>query len=492
MKEAKKRDYKDEYKKFQSSAKSKKYRAELNKYNRKKGTYGNGDDKDASHKGGKIVGFESQSKNRGRAEKSRLKKESTLNENPAAIAAVQAMVKLKMKNPKTGKDSSAVSALKNKDNPNHKKAKSIFQRLKDKFSKKKDDKPKKQSKSDADFYKRQYEFVKEAKFDATGIDWSDEMMWKWVSKALKTAGIKELKYTPMKSGWLGGKFIWGGFYQVQANKRQEILPITIDKKGNIHLNVSPKKFVIGKIGKLPQVVKNLKDFKKSDLDVNESVNEDYKISVKHTFKVTPDGGIILYGRHGKIMMNREEIKSFLRGLKMKHIPESVNEAISGFQYQKNIIKRDRDRKAKEFQAKQRAKGLKWDEKKKRWVKKESVNESRANVVKAIAIAKKMSGNMTGAVKKIEKIQKGLSKQIEVEDALRKANESVNEAKSKTIKTIGSIIGKRQAKKIDGVLVDMQTAHVIMKVWNALSSSNRKKFEKLPIKQMATVAWKLVK
>ena len=62
-------------------------------------------------------------------------KESTLNENPAAIAAVQAMVKIKMKNPKTGKDSSAASALKNKDNPNHKKAKSIFQRLKDKFSK---------------------------------------------------------------------------------------------------------------------------------------------------------------------------------------------------------------------------------------------------------------------------------------------------------------------------------------------------------------------
>jgi hypothetical protein len=66
------RDYKDEYKKFQSSTKSKKYRAELNKYNRDKGTYGNGDGKDASHKGGKIVGMENQSINRGRAEKSRL------------------------------------------------------------------------------------------------------------------------------------------------------------------------------------------------------------------------------------------------------------------------------------------------------------------------------------------------------------------------------------------------------------------------------------
>ena len=80
MEEAKKRDYKKEYKKFQSSKKMKKYRAELNKYNRQKGTYGNGDKKDASHKGGKIVGFESQSKNRGRAEKSRLKKEGKIRE----------------------------------------------------------------------------------------------------------------------------------------------------------------------------------------------------------------------------------------------------------------------------------------------------------------------------------------------------------------------------------------------------------------------------
>ena len=69
------RDYKDEYKKFQSSKKMKKYRAELNQYNRRKGTYGNRDRKDASHKNGRIVGFEDESVNRGRAEKSRLKVE---------------------------------------------------------------------------------------------------------------------------------------------------------------------------------------------------------------------------------------------------------------------------------------------------------------------------------------------------------------------------------------------------------------------------------
>ena len=59
--------------KFHATPERRKYRAALNRYNRKQGTYGNGDGKDASHKGGKIVGMESASKNRGRKEKSRLK-----------------------------------------------------------------------------------------------------------------------------------------------------------------------------------------------------------------------------------------------------------------------------------------------------------------------------------------------------------------------------------------------------------------------------------
>ena len=88
------RDYKEEYKKYGSSTKAKKYRAELNQYNRKKGTYGNGDGKDASHKGGKIVGFESQSKNRGRAEKSRLKKETVNEDGHTDVASIERKLKL--------------------------------------------------------------------------------------------------------------------------------------------------------------------------------------------------------------------------------------------------------------------------------------------------------------------------------------------------------------------------------------------------------------
>lgn len=74
---AAKRDYKAEYKKFQSSPEMIKYRTILKKYNRDRGTYGNGDGLDASHKNGKIVGFEPSKINKGRKEKSRLKKNNT-------------------------------------------------------------------------------------------------------------------------------------------------------------------------------------------------------------------------------------------------------------------------------------------------------------------------------------------------------------------------------------------------------------------------------
>ena len=58
------RNYKEEYRKYGASKKAKLYRAELNKYNRDKGTAGNGDGLDAAHSGGKIRGFIKQALNR--------------------------------------------------------------------------------------------------------------------------------------------------------------------------------------------------------------------------------------------------------------------------------------------------------------------------------------------------------------------------------------------------------------------------------------------
>jgi hypothetical protein len=51
--------------KYQDTPARKKYRAVLQAINRENGTHGNGDGLDAYHKGNKIVGFKSQSKNRG-------------------------------------------------------------------------------------------------------------------------------------------------------------------------------------------------------------------------------------------------------------------------------------------------------------------------------------------------------------------------------------------------------------------------------------------
>jgi hypothetical protein len=59
---------------------------------------------------------------------------------------------------------------------------------------------------------------------------------------------------------------------------------------------------------------------------------------------------------------------------------------------------------------------------------ESLNEisQQAKIQKAIDIATSMGGNMTGAVKRIEAIKRGLSKNKNVANALRLANETVSE------------------------------------------------------------------
>jgi len=253
--EKKERDYKAEYKKFQSSTKAKKYRAELNKYNRQKGTYGNGDGKDASHKGGKIVGFEAQSKNRGRREKSRLKKESAVNE-------------------------------------------------------------------------QQY-------FDPKG------KLKKYMDKVLKQAGIRVITYDPMKQSFYNGT--WGGFYTVASSNKVDmpghgkvkrssaVLPVYIDKKGEVELGVSGDGFKLGRVNS-SQVLKNLKDFKKSDLE--ESINERawtpaqekaVKELDKKFYKLIGKKGIEPYTYEASQMWTSGGFRKEMRKIFGKDVKESVNE-----------------------------------------------------------------------------------------------------------------------------------------------------------------------
>jgi hypothetical protein len=330
----KERDYKAEYKKFQSSTKSKKYRAELNKYNRKKGTYGNGDGKDASHKGGKIVGFESESKNRGRAEKSRLKKEVQVNElvppmsvtNPAAFKA--------MLDKQIAKNVKVKTALGNKNHKDHSKAKSLYQRFIDKFKKKKDE-PKKSKAtptSAADFRRSRKESVKESDLGLT-------------YKKNKTVKVKHKT----------------------SGKRL----IIVDK---------------------PAV---RKEYEKIGYFA-ESINENDKVKV----------------------------------LKL-------------------LIKKG-----------------------------DNPKDAKKDVEKLYNKVSKMYKNASN------------SKKAEIISALSAKMESVNEAS--TIDKIKDIVKNKQNMKIGGVRVDMQTANAIMTVHKALGQSNRKKYEKLPIKKMASVAFKLLK
>ena len=92
----------------------------------------------------------------------------------------------------------------------------------------------------------------------------------------------------------------------------------------------------------------------------------------------------------------------------------------------------------------------------------------------------------------EKFEKARKENAEVLGYKLTGKSDIRESWNQLRTNLMSILKRKQHQKIDGVLVDMQTANLILKVWDALNSSNRKKFEKLSIKKMADVAWKLMK
>ena len=73
------------------------------------------------------------------------------------------------------------------------------------------------------------------------------------------------------------------------------------------------------------------------------------------------------------------------------------------------------------------------------------DEAVGAVQKAIMIAKKMGGNMTAAVREIEKIAKGLSDEPSVRAALRTANESLEEKRVAQDKDVKSKPGTQPKK-----------------------------------------------
>ena len=70
------------------------------------------------------------------------------------------------------------------------------------------------------------------------------------------------------------------------------------------------------------------------------------------------------------------------------------------------------------------------------------------LIKAIKTAEKMGGNMTGAVREIEKMKKGLSKHKAVQAALRQANESVELGESADFMKMSKELLKHKSKGIE--------------------------------------------
>lgn len=61
----------------------------------------------------------------------------------------------------------------------------------------------------------------------------------------------------------------------------------------------------------------------------------------------------------------------------------------------------------------------------------------------------------------------------------------------TINKVSQIVSNKQAAQIDGVLVDLFTASIIMQVYNAINDTNKEKMAKANIIKMAAIATNIV-
>jgi hypothetical protein len=132
------------------------------------------------------------------------------------------------------------------------------------------------------------------------------------------------------------------------------------------------------------------------------------------------------------------------------------------------------------------------------------------VRKAVEIALDHGGAMSYAIKQIEKLKRGLSKHKDVTKALDIANfgehvteqdvekffgfftESKKELTEETaFQTMQDIVKNKQAQKIKGVMVDMFTASVVVKAYDKVNDSNKKKIEKANLDTLVKLAHKVM-
>jgi len=107
--------------------------------------------------------------------------------------------------------------------------------------------------------------------------------------------------------------------------------------------------------------------------------------------------------------------------------------------------------------------------------KEVYDKTFANKKQADDFARKMGGR----VKLVGRVFYVFKEEVELEE------------ESKTIAKVKEIVDKKQAMKIDGIMVDMFTASAISQIYNKVNDANKAKMDKLKITKLADIAMKLM-
>jgi len=107
--------------------------------------------------------------------------------------------------------------------------------------------------------------------------------------------------------------------------------------------------------------------------------------------------------------------------------------------------------------------------------KEVYDKTFANKKQADDFATKMGGR----VKLVGRVFYVFKEEVELQE------------ESKTIAKVKEIVDKKQAMKIDGIMVDMFTASAISKIYDKVNDANKAKMDKLKITKLADIAMKLM-
>ena len=290
--------------------------------------------------------------------------------------------------------------------------------------------------------------LKESKLNE--IDWNQDLsrMSSEIDKLFRMAKIKVKKHIPYKRSFrTGDAALYGAFIHVKDKFGEEtVLPIEIDKKGIITYAGGPKGWhKMEKIGAINmshakpddhlkiktygRSIAYLKDFAKlpgfgqSVLFKKESVNEEKKNSNNLYLQFTDavqdfnDKCIKIADEVTKIKGNKTDGKILMKNVKKHLVPlvKLMNSWNKGQQKNPGLT---------------------------------TEGKLNSKIKQAILIAIEMSGNMTGAAKKIEKIKKGLSKDKKVKAALRMANENkLNENPAAIAAAQRMVVQSKAGKKI---------------------------------------------